>query len=87
MEKIDEMLQLLREVAPALKEFMVWKLQEAERQKAYEDEQAESQKEFEKWLKAKQAEEAQEEKDAKELARHFYGEEGWKENRNIPRRY
>lgn len=87
MEKLDEVLSLLRTATPMLQEFIQWKKEEAVRQKAYEDERTESQKEFEKWLATKKAEEAQEEKDAKELARHFYGEEGWKENRNIPRRY
>lgn len=87
MEKLEEVLELLRTATPMLQEFIQWKREEAAREKAYEDERTESQKEFAKWLKAKQAEEAQEEKDAKELARHFYGEEGWKQNRNIPRRY
>ena len=87
MEKIEEMLQLLREVAPALKEFMSWKLQEAEKEKAREQEESESQREFEKWLKAKQAEEAQEAKDAAELKKCFYGGETWEKEHLFPKIY
>lgn len=87
MEKLDEVLSLLRTATPLLQEFAEWKKEEAVRQKAYEQEQTESQKEFEKWLATKKAEEAQEEKDAKELARHFYGGEAWEQEHNCPKRY
>lgn len=77
MEKIDELMQLLKTVAPIL---MEWKTKEDEKQRSYEEERTESQREFEKWLKAKQAEEAQEAKDAEELKKHFYGGEKWRGN-------
>lgn len=77
MEKIDELMQLLKTVAPIL---MEWKTKEDEKQRSYEEERTESQREFEKWLKAKQAEAAQEAKDAEELKKHFYGGEKWRGN-------
>ncbi len=80
MEKLDEVLELLRTATPMLQEFIQWKREEAAREKAYEDEQTESQKEFDKWIKAKQAAEAQEAKDAEELKKHFYGGEKWRGN-------
>jgi len=87
MEKLEEVLELLRTATPMLQEFIQWKREEAAREKAYEDEQTESQKEFAKWLKAKQAEEAQEEKDAAELKKCFYGGETWKKEHLFPKIY
>lgn len=87
MEKIDQVLELLQTATPMLQEFIQWKNEEAERQKAYDDERSESQKEFDKWLKTRQAEEAQEAKDAAELKKCFYGGETWKKEHLFPKIY
>ena len=84
MEKIDEMIELLKNVQPMLTEFMNWKMQEAEKEKAYRQQQTESQKEFDKWLKQRQAEEAQQQADTAELQKHFYGGEAWQRERFTP---
>ena len=43
MEKLDEVLNLLKTATPMLQEFIDWKKQEAEREAAYQQEQTESQ--------------------------------------------
>ena len=70
-----------------LQEFIDWKKQEAEREAAYKEEQSESQKEFAKWLKEHQAEQAQEAHDAEELKKEFFGAEGWRENHLFPKQF
>lgn len=87
MEKIDEVLQLLKEATPMLKEFMEWKKTEAEKQKVADEIEAESQKEFEKWVEERRKAEVQQEKDAEELQKHLYGGEEWKKERNLPRNF
>lgn len=87
MEKLDEILDLLRKATPMLQEFMDWKVQEAEKEKAYQQEQTESQKEFAKWLKQRQVEEAQQQADAEELKKNFYGGERWQKEHLFPKPY
>lgn len=87
MEKLDEVLDLLRKATPMLQEFMDWKMQEAEKEKAYQQEQTESQKEFAAWLKQKQAEEAQQQKATEELKKDFYGGERWQKDHLFPKPY
>lgn len=87
MEKLDEILELLRTATPMLQEFIAWKQQEAEKEKAYQQEQTESQKEFAAWLKQKQAEEAQQQKATEELKKDFYGGERWQKEHLFPKTY
>jgi metal-dependent amidase/aminoacylase/carboxypeptidase family protein len=87
MEKLDEVLDLLRTATPMLEEFIAWKQQEAEREKQAAFEQSESEKEFAKWLKQRQAEEAQQQADAEELKKDFYGGERWKKEHLFPKPY
>ena len=87
MEKIEEIYTMLSKAMPLLQEFAEWKTQEAEREKLAEQERTESQKEFEKWLAQRQAEQAQESADAAELKRHFYGGSEWEKERLIPKRF
>ena len=84
MEKNDEVLELLRNAIPMLQEFINWKQQETEREKKAAFEQSESEKEFAKWLKQKQAEQTRQEEDAEELKKHFYGGEKWEKERFTP---
>ena len=87
MEKLDEVLDLLRKATPMLQEFINWKQQEAEKEKAYQQEQSESEKEFAKWLKQRQTEQAQEAADAEELKKHMYGGEKWKDEHLFTKTY
>ena len=87
MEKIDEVLELLRKAVPMLTEFSEWKKNQELEERAYQQEQTDSQKEFEKWLSQRQAEQAQESADAAELKRHFYGGSEWEKERLIPKRF
>ena len=87
MEKIDEIYTMLSKAMPLLQEFAEWKTQEAEREKQAEQERTESQKEFEKWLAQRQAEQAQESVDADELKRHFFGGSEWEKERLTPKRF
>jgi len=87
MEKLDEVLNLLKTATPMLQEFIDWKKQEAEREAAYQQEQTESQREFAKWLKEHQAEEAQEAHDAEELKKEFFGGENWQKNHLFPKQF
>lgn len=87
MEKIDEVLQLLQTALPLLKKFNKWQEMEAEKQKVAEEIEAESEREFSKWLEDKKKAEAQQEKDAEELQKHLYGGEEWKKERNLPRNF
>ena len=87
MEKIDEVLQLLQTALPLLEKFNKWQEMEAEKQKVAEEIEAESEREFSKWLEDKKKAEAQQEKDAEELQKHLYGGEEWKKERNLPRNF
>ena len=78
---------MLKEAMPMLKEFMDWKKAEAEREKIAAEVEAESQKEFEKWVEERRQAEAQQEKDAEELQKHFFGGQEWKKERNLPRNF
>lgn len=87
MEKIDEVLELLRKAVPMLTEFSEWKKNQELEERAYQQEQTDSQKEFDKWLSQRQAEQAQESADADELKRHFFGGSEWEKERLIPKRF
>jgi len=87
MEKIDEVLELLRKAVPMLTEFSEWKKNQELEERAYKEEQTESQREFSKWLKEHQAEQAQEAHDAEELKKEFFGAEGWRENHLFPKQF
>lgn len=87
MEKLDEVLSLLRTAAPMLQEFITWKQQEAEKERQQEIERSESEKEFEKWLSQRKAEQAQQEAETEELAKHFYGGEKWETEHLAPSYY
>lgn len=87
MEKLDEVLNLLKTATPMLQEFITWKQEQEAQEKAYQQEQTESQKEFAKWLKEHQAEQAQEAHDAEELKKEFFGAEGWRENHLFPKQF
>lgn len=87
MEKLDEILNLLRNVTPMLQEFVTWKQEQAEIEKQRAQEETESQKEFAKWLEQRQAEQAQQQADTAEMTKHFYGGEAWKEERFAPKYY
>lgn len=87
MEEVKQVLDMLKEAMPMLKEFMEWKETEAEKQKVAEEIEAESEREFSKWLEDKKKAEAQQEKDAEELQKHLYGGEEWKKERNLPRNF
>lgn len=85
--KLDEILETLRVIKPQLDEFTKWRELEAEKQKVADEIEAESQKEFEKWVEERRKAEAQQEKDAEELQKHLYGGEEWKKERNLPRNF
>ena len=87
MEKIDEIYTMLSKAMPLLEQFADWKTQEAEREKQAEQERTESQKEFEKWLAQRQAQQAQESADAAELQKHFFGCSEWEKERLISKRF
>lgn len=87
MEKLDEVLQLLKTAMPMLEKFSKWQEKEAEREKIAAEAEAESQKEFEKWVEERRKAEVQQEKDAEELQKHLYGGEEWKKERNLPRNF
>lgn len=87
MEKIDEILDLLRKATPMLEKFIEWQQQEAEREKQAAFEQSESEKEFAKWLKQRQTEQAQQEADTEELKKDFYGGERWQKEHLFPKTY
>ena len=87
MEKIDEVLDLLRKAVPMLTEFSEWKKNQELEERAYKEEQTESQREFAKWLKEHQTEQAQEAHDAEELKKEFFGAEGWRENHLFPKQF
>lgn len=84
MDKLDEVLSLLKKISPMLEEFIAWKQQEAEKEKAYQQEQSESEKAFKEWLAERKAQQAQQERDAEELQKHFFGGEQWEKDRFTP---
>jgi hypothetical protein len=87
MEQINELIKMMQTALPMLTEFIEWKKNQELEERAYKEEQTESQKEFAKWLKERQAEQAQEQADADELKKGFFGGENWKKNHLIPRQY
>ena len=87
MEKLDEVLNLLRQALPLLQEFGEWKSQEAEREKLAAQEKSESEKEFKAWLAQRQKEQAQEQADAERLQEHFFGGSEWAKERLTPKRF
>lgn len=87
MDKLDEVLQLLKTAMPKLEKFCKWQEMEAEKQKVAEEIEAESQREFEKWVAEKNKSEAQQQKETEELEAHLYGGEQWKKERFAPKNY
>ena len=87
MDKLDQILELLEKATPMLQEFITWKHEQEVQEKAYQQEQSQTQKEFAAWLKQRQAEQAQEAKDADELKKDFFGNENWQKNHLTPRPY
>jgi len=87
MEKLDEILELLRTATPMLQEFIKWKQDQAEQERAYQQEQTESQREFAAWLKQREKEQKQQDADTEELKKDFYGGENWEKNHLFPKNY
>ena len=75
---------MLKEAMPMLKEFMEWKKTEAEREKVAAEAEAESEREFKKWVEERKKSEATQQKDTEELQGHFFGGEIWKRERFAP---
>lgn len=71
MEKIDEVLQLLKTALPLLEKFSKWQEMEAEREKVAAEAEAESQKEFEKWVEERRKAEADQQEATKVLEKHL----------------
>ena len=87
MEELKEVMAMLKEAMPMLKEFMDWKKAEAEREKITAEVEAESEREFQKWVADHKKQEAAQEESAKELQKHFFGAEKWKQERFSPHNY
>lgn len=87
MDKLDEVLQLLKTAMPLLEKFNKWQEMEAEREKVAAEAEAESRKEFEKWIEERKKTEATQQKDTEELRKHFFGGEKWEQERFSPRNY
>lgn len=81
MDKLDEVLQLLKTAMPLLEKFNQWQELEAEREKVAAEVKAESQREFEKWVEERRKSEASQQEDSEELQKHFFGGEAWKQER------
>ena len=84
MEKITELLELLRTATPMLQEFLQWKAAEAEKEKQQQEEQSQAEKEFDNWLKQREIELQQQERETEDLQKHFFGGEEWEKERYSP---
>lgn len=87
MDKLDEVLQLLKTAMPLLEKFNKWQEMEAEREKIAAEAEAESQREFNKWVEERKKAEATQQEDSEELQKHFFGGETWKRERFAPKGY
>ena len=87
MDKLDEILQLLKTAMPLLEKFSKWQEMEAEREKIAAEAEAESQKEFDKWIAERRKAEAAQQEDSEELLKHFVGGEKWEQERFAPHNY
>ena len=87
MDKLDEVLQLLKTAMPLLEKFNKWQEMEAEREKVAAEAEAESRKEFDKWIEERRKAETAQQKDTEELRKHFFGGEKWEQERFSPRNY
>lgn len=87
MEKLYEILELLRKAMPLLQQFADWKNQEAERERQMQEQESESEQEFKRWLAQREKEQAQQEADAAELKKDFFGGENWEKNHLFPKPY
>lgn len=85
MDKLDEVLQLLKTAMPLLEKFNKWQEMEAEREKIAAEAEAESQREFEKWVEERRKAEAQQEEETEELQKHFFGGQEWERERFAPK--
>jgi len=87
MEEVKQVLDMLKEVTPMLKEFMEWKKTEAMREKVAAEAEAESQREFNAWVEERRKAEATQQEDSEELQKHFFGGEKWERERFAPHNY
>lgn len=87
MEKLDEVLQLLKTAMPLLEKFNKWQEMEAEREKVAAEVERESQEEFEKWIAERKKAEATQQEDSEELQKHFFGGQEWERERFAPHNY
>ena len=71
MEKLDEVLQLLKTAMPLLEKFNKWQEMEAEREKVAAEAETESQREFEKWVAERRKDEATQQEATKTLEKHL----------------
>lgn len=71
MEKLDEVLQLLKTAMPLLEKFNKWQEMEAEREKVAAEAETESQREFEKWVAERRKDEATQQEATKALEKHL----------------
>ena len=87
MEKLDQVLDLLEKAMPLLEKFNKWQELEAEREKIAAEAEAESQREFEKWVEEKRKTEAEQEKNTEEISQHFFGGKKWEQERLVPKNF
>lgn len=87
MDKLDEVLQLLKTAMPLLEKFNKWQETEAEREKIAAEAEAEAESQFEKWIEERKKAEATQQKDTEELQKHFFGGEKWEQERFAPHNY
>ena len=71
MEKLDEVLQLLKTAMPLLEKFNKWQEMEAEREKVAAEAETESQREFENWVAERRKDEATQQEATKTLEKHL----------------
>ena len=71
MDKLDEVLQLLKTAMPLLEKFNKWQEMEAEREKVAAEAEAESQREFDKWVEERRKAEATQQEATKVLEKHL----------------
>lgn len=87
MDKLDEVLQLLKTAMPLLEKFNKWQELETEREKVAAEAEAESEREFKTWLAERRKAEATQQEDSEELQKHFFGGEKWERERFAPKGY
>ena len=71
MEKLDEVLQLLKTAMPLLEKFNKWQEMEAEREKVAAEAETESQREFENWVAERRKDEATQQEATQALEKHL----------------